>query len=75
MDDFYVGSDGERVAATFLVTHEYGSEFILRNITDLQNTDDSATLNYQLSIRGEDVLCFDEAPARMMCQRVLHRCE
>lgn len=75
MDDFYVADDGQKVAATFIVNHEYGSELILRNITNLQDNETSETRNYQLSIRGEDVLCFDEVPARMMCQRVLHRCE
>ena len=75
VDDFYIGENGRKVAATFRVSHAYGSELILRNITDLQNPDISVTPNYQLSIRGEDVLCFDEVPARTMCQRVLHRCE
>lgn len=75
VDDFYATKDGQRVPATFLINHEYGSELILRNITNLQYPNISVTPNYQLSIRGEDVLCFDEVPARMLCQQVLHRCE
>ena len=75
MEDFYRADDGQKVAAIFTVNHDYGSELILQNITRQQNPEIAETSNYQLSIRGEDVLCFDEVPARMMCQRVLHRCE
>ena len=75
MDDFYTAGDGSQVPALFSVSHQYGNEMVLRNITKLQNPEISQTRNYQLSIRGEDVLCFDEVPATMLCQRVLHRCE
>jgi hypothetical protein len=75
MDDFYVGKDGRRLPATFTINHDYGSELILRNVTNLEDEGISAMPDYQLSIRGEDVLCFDEVPARMLCQRVLHRCD
>lgn len=75
MDDFYVAADGTKRPATFKVNHVYGSELILTNQTDVRDTGIAATPNYQLSIRGEDVLCFDEVPARMLCQRVLHRCD
>ena len=75
MDDFYTSGEGQRVAATFAVRHEYGSELILRNITNLQHPEITLTPDYQLSIRGQDVLCFDEVPARQLCRSVLHRCE
>jgi len=75
MDDFYVGKDGRRLPATFTISHDYGSELVLRNVTSLEDESISTTPNYQLSIRGQDVLCFDEVPAKMLCQRVLQRCE
>ena len=75
MDDFYVAKDGRKLPATFAIQHIYGSELILTNKTKLDETSIAATPNYQLSIRGEDVLCFDEVPARMLCQRVFHRCD
>ena len=74
IDDFYSGDDDTRIPAIFRVSHQYGPELILRNITHLEHPEVTVTPNYQLSIRGENVLCFDEVPARSICQRVLHRC-
>ena len=74
IDDFYVANDGRKMPATFGVDHIYGSELILTNQTNLDDISVAASPNYQLSIRGEDVVCFDEVPARMLCQRVFHRC-
>lgn len=75
VDDFYTGNGGQQVPALFSIRHEYGSELILRNITNLQYPEVTVTPNYQLTIRGENVLCFDQVPAKQVCERVLHRCE
>lgn len=75
MDDFYSADDGSRVPAIFAVHHRYGSEFVLRNITSVQYPEISVTPDYQLSIRGANVMCFDEVPTTTSCQHVLQRCE
>lgn len=75
IDNFYVAANNKRVPAMFAISHQYGTELILRNITNKRYPEILVTPDYQLSIRGENVLCFDEVPASMFCQRVLHRCE
>ena len=75
MEDFYVAKNGDSVPAIFSVHHTYGTEFILRNMTSARYPEITATPDYQLTVRGNDVLCFDEVPATTMCERVLQRCD
>jgi hypothetical protein len=74
MDDFYTSQSGRKIPAVFSVLHQYGSELMLANITRSRYPDIALTPNYQLSIRSDDVMCFDEVPATLLCQRVLQRC-
>ncbi len=74
MDDFYARDDGSRVPATFAIHHQYGTELLLRNLTRLEHPEVAETNDYQLTVRGRNVLCFDEAPAKSLCQHVLQRC-
>lgn len=75
MDNFYVAKSGTRVPAIFSLQHLYGTELVLKNITSSRYPEITVTPNYQLTVRGDDVLCFDEVPASMLCERVLHRCD
>lgn len=75
VDDFYVAGDGRRLPAVFSVQHQYGNEMLLRNITRLDEAGIALRPDYQLSVRGENVLCLDEVPSDLLCQRVLQRCE
>ncbi len=74
MEDFYSGSNGKSVPGVFRIGHNYGREFILHNVTGEQFPDVTLTPNYQLSVRSDRVLCFDEVPATELCARVLQRC-
>lgn len=75
VDDFYTGSSGARVPAIFSIRHGYGTELTLHNITSSHYPEITLTPNYQLTVRGSNVLCLDEAPAAILCEQVLHRCE
>ncbi len=74
MHDFYTSESGQKVPAVFSVRHQYGTEIVLRNITRSRYPNIGVMPNYQLTIRSDDVMCFDEIPSTSLCQRVLHRC-
>lgn len=75
MDNFYEASNGLKIPAVFSLRHKYGTELVLKNITSSHYPEVTATSDYQLTVRGDDVLCFDEVPATLLCERVLHRCD
>lgn len=75
IDNFYTSKSKQKVPAIFRVRHGYGTSIRLENVTDTQYAEIDITPNYQLTVRGEDVICLDSIPSEFLCERVLQRCD
>lgn len=75
VDNFYSAKSGDKIPAFFNLQHTYSTEMVLRNITRSRYPEITVSPDYQLTVRGQDVLCFDVVPAATLCERVLQRCD
>ena len=75
IDNFYTSKGQQKVPAIFKVRHGYSTALILENVTATKFPEIDETPDYQLTVRGEDVLCLDQIPSKLLCERVLHRCD
>lgn len=61
--------------AVFKVRHGYSATIILENVTASQFPEIEVTPDYQLTVRGEDVLCLDPIHLKLRYEHALQRCD
>jgi hypothetical protein len=67
IEGYYSAEDAEPVPALFLADRLAANVYDLVNVTADEYPQVVVTSDYQLTIRGESVICFDRRPFRQAC--------
>ena len=71
---FYSADDEFPVPALFAYEQSEDGGFRLTNITASEYPNVTVTSDYRLTIRGDNVLCFDRQPLGRVCASIFQRC-
>ena len=74
IEGFYSAEGADPVPALFLADRLAPGVYDFINITADEYPDVVVTSDYQLTIRSENVVCFDRRPFSRACSSILQRC-
>jgi hypothetical protein len=75
IDGFYSTPDSPQIPALFEYRKIERDAFQLVNVTEREYPNVVLTNDYRLSMRNENVFCFDEMPLRQVCGAIFQRCD
>ena len=75
IEGFYSAPDDRSVPALFAFDSIDKGVFRLTNITDNEYPNVIVTPDFRLTIRNENVFCFDREPVGRTCASIFHRCD
>jgi hypothetical protein len=74
IDGFYSAAGARSVPALFAFERIDDGSFRLTNITDTEYPNVRVTSDFRLSLRNENVFCFDQEPVAQTCGSIFQRC-
>ena len=74
IDGFYSAPDDVQIPALFAYERTGETAYRLTNVTADEYPNVVLTSDYRLTMRTDNVFCFDEYPGRVACRSVFHRC-